>query len=217
MRFIGDVHGGMSRYLQLIDGADESVQVGDFGIGFVRNPIEQYDVEKHTFIRGNHDWPQGCVFEPNWLPDGSVTVIPGTSDAVMYVGGAWSIDWAYRTEGKSWWRDEELSQSELDRIVEEYAAIKPKVMVTHEVPDFLPYGFGIKIYDVPSRTREAFGKMFAVHQPKVWLAGHWHLKFDRVINDCRFVVLDCDSYIDIDITGDCRENEQQTLSKYHYL
>jgi hypothetical protein len=216
-RLIGDVHGAMDRYLRIIEGAEQSVQVGDFGIGFRANPTHLYDYKKHLFIRGNHDWPQGCAAEVNWIPDGSITVIPDTSDSVMYAGGAWSIDWAYRTEHVSWWRDEELSQHALDKIVEDYDRARPKVMVTHEMPQSVVTEFGIKIFDVPSRTRDAFDRMLAIHRPSLWVGGHWHLPFDRVIYGTRFMVLDCDSWIDLDLAGDCLEGEQQRLAKLHYL
>ena len=52
MRFIGDVHGKMGDYLHITDGCAESIQVGDFGAGFV--PLPSLDL-RHRFIRGNHD------------------------------------------------------------------------------------------------------------------------------------------------------------------
>ena len=45
----------------------------------------------------------------------------------MYIGGAWSIDHAMRTEGLDWWRDEELAVMEFDRIAKIYEETKPRV------------------------------------------------------------------------------------------
>jgi hypothetical protein len=206
MRFIGDVHGNMQRYLGLIHGAEESVQVGDFGIGFIHNPIEIYPHERHRFIRGNHDWPLGCTHEPNWIKDGTV------EDDVMYIGGAYSIDKGYRTEGRDWWPDEELSYDQLNVMIDKYIMAKPRVMVTHEVPQELTKLFTRPIWEVPERTRRAFDVMLEYHKPKLWIAGHWHFPFDYEYKGCRFIILDCDNYIDIDLKGDLRENIQQSLA-----
>lgn len=69
IRFIGDVHGNWKRYKKIINDCDTSIQVGDFGVGFISKITEQvhsnppYDHMKrgdHRFIRGNHDNPNVC-------------------------------------------------------------------------------------------------------------------------------------------------------------
>lgn len=68
MRFIGDCHGKFNAYLEIVKDCPESIQVGDFGAGFVPLP----DVNKdHFFIRGNHDNPTICKTSRNWIEDGS--------------------------------------------------------------------------------------------------------------------------------------------------
>lgn len=215
-RIIGDTHGNWQSYLNIIEGSSQSLHVGDFGLGPIwkRNPIENYDTEKHFFIRGNHDDLRTCQEQPNYIKDGTVKNIPGTSDSIMFVGGAWSIDWAYRTSGLTWWEDEELSYEELDRMISIYEVVRPKVMITHEAPEFLVHDFGVKIFDVPSRTRSAFEAMWKIHKPVLWICGHWHLEYDRVFEGTRFIVLDCDSWIDLDLNGDCRENIQTSFQEF---
>ena len=65
MRLIGDIHGKIEPYIQTALTYD-TVQIGDFGIGFMHNK----DMEKvnkfhtdgnHRFIRGNHDDPEKCT------------------------------------------------------------------------------------------------------------------------------------------------------------
>lgn len=41
IRFIGDVHCKWSKYEKLIKGCDRSVQVGDFGVGFIDPKTEK--------------------------------------------------------------------------------------------------------------------------------------------------------------------------------
>lgn len=208
VRFIGDIHSNYQEYLNIISDSEYSIQVGDFGIGFNRNPIEMYDTDNHRFIRGNHDYPFGCAHEPNWIHDGLVEDIEGTDDKIMFIGGAYSIDKEWRTQGIDYWHDEELSYNDLSILIDKYILVKPKVLIAHEVPGFLTRYFNRKIFDIPSRTRDALDEMFKYHTPKLMISGHWHFQFDQIINGCRHIILDCDHYIDLDISGDCTESQQ---------
>lgn len=196
IRFVGDVHADYGAYLSIIEGCDRSVQVGDFGIGFRPNPIDLYDTSKHKFIRGNHDWPEGCKQEPNWIKDGTFDPELG----IMYMGGAYSIDKAYRTPGRDWWEDEELSYNDLNVLIDQYAINKPDIVVAHEIPEGVNFAVLPRQLPIGSRTRDAFAEMFRIHQPKLWIAGHWHVSFNQVINGTRFVVLNINEYMDITLT-----------------
>lgn len=193
IRFIGDIHGYYPPYLDIIKGAEESIQVGDYGIGFTPNPIDKFDTSKHRFIRGNHDFPYGCTQEPNWIPDGTI------EGNMMFVGGAFSVDYMGRTEGIDIWREEELSVDELYIMYDKYVMAKPRIMVAHEFPEHITNFFPLQKWASRSRTRDCFEAMFEKHKPEIWIGGHWHLNFDSVIDGCRFIVLHIDSYIDIDV------------------
>lgn len=207
MRFIGDVHGDVLKYMSLTDGSTESVQVGDFGIGFGLDydSIDRFHADgRHKFIRGNHDDPALCLKRPGFIKD-------GTCDAarkIMYVGGAWSIDWVRRVSYMDrggpacWWKDEELSEEELGLIGTEYAKFRPKIMVTHDAPTSVANEFFIKPFHKKqfiTRTAEALDKMFRAHQPDVWLFGHWHEDVDEVIHGTRFICLGINNYIDLEV------------------
>lgn len=200
-RFIGDIHGKMLDYIQIIDGVENSIQVGDFGIGFgtkgdpdfVDDLIAEYN-GKHSFIRGNHDNPEKCKLSKNWIKDGTI------ENGVMYIGGAYSIDEHSRTAGVDWWPEEELSYVDLDSLVGLYDFIRPRVMVTHTLPIQIPRDHvGKRIFGTGSRTELAFERMFDIHKPEIWIAGHWHLSFDRVIEGTRFIILNELEYIDLEI------------------
>jgi hypothetical protein len=197
-RLIGDVHGDMGAYLAIIDGCERSIQVGDFGIGFVPNPIDLYDINKHEFIRGNHDYPEGCKYwEPNYIQDGTVR------NDVMFVGGAYSIDWAYRTPGRSWWDDEECSVEQLQHFIDVYTDVNPRVMICHECPESIAGimcgDLGLKKYDLPSRTRDALQVMFEIHQPEQFWFGHWHKSWGKNINGTNFRCLNINEYADVEL------------------
>ena len=214
MRFIGDVHGKFERYKKIIKTCDESIQVGDMGVGFLRNPLhdpfgtlnQKYltnpphyamteDGKNHRFIRGNHDNPYVCKKHSQYIQDGTI------ENDVMFIGGALSIDKQYRTIGVDWWEDEELSVPELNQMIDTYLVAKPRVMICHECPESIA---DILLHrkeklDYPSRTRQAFQAMFEEHQPELWIFGHWHLSFDKVINGCRFICLNELEYADVDM------------------
>lgn len=209
MRFIGDTHGNFDVYLNIIKDAHESIHVGDFGIGFRPNPTHKYDITAHKFIRGNHDWLYGCTKELNWIPDGHYDA----DKEIFFVGGAYSIDRGYRTEGIDWWADEELSYDDLEKFIDDYEKIKPRIVVSHECPDWLTKHFDINYYEIPSRTRKAFETMWNIHKPELWVFGHWHLNFDKVFDKTRFICLNANSYIDIDLNGDLREGSQKFIHR----
>jgi hypothetical protein len=190
LRVIGDVHGKFKPYRNLIRGVPFSIQVGDMGVGFMgfrggelrsltNPPYDAMSKGRHYFIRGNHDNPQVCERHDFWLPDGS------QSQGVFCLGGAVSIDRAYRTEGLDWWPDEECSYAELEAHIDAYAASKPEVVITHDCPESVANeilaAFNIRKIEDGSRTRVALERMLAIHQPRLWLFGHWHvsLRFQR--------------------------------------
>lgn len=208
-RVIGDVHGLKNDLNILLDNIPEDVtsviQVGDMGVGFGQGDYWHESLNEMLlsvnarFIRGNHDNPSVCKTMSTWIPDGQVE-----NDA-MFVGGAWSIDHRWRTMGFDIWEDEELSYEELDRVVSVYELIQPSVMITHDCPLsvskelFIDNGQSISNQQYRTRTGEAFEVMFGIHQPKVWIFGHWHSNADKVINGTRFICLSELSYCDIDL------------------
>lgn len=214
IRFLGDIHGNtkiLRRAATSANPPQELIQVGDFGIGFIYgNSIDHTPPNKNIkYIRGNHDNPDLCPYDPNWIADGTV------SDDIMFVGGAGSIDKQWRTPGVSWWWNEELSESDFMKVLQIYKENKPRIMVTHEVPDSIADKIceqrKSKKLDIPSITREYFDIMLEYHKPELWISGHWHVQFDQNVNGTRFIVLDIDEYMDIDV----HSNNLEVLNKFY--
>ena len=216
VRLVGDIHGKFYDYevsslnRGLRHKTDHvptySVQVGDFGIGFNskywHEQVNSWMIDNptHRFIRGNHDDPAMCKTMAGYIPDGTV------ENDVMYVGGAWSIDQAYRVEGISWWHDEELSVHELDKIYDEYVKIKPNFLISHDCPTsiawemFISRGLGLSGFNqIKTRTGEALQAMFEAHQPKFHFFGHWHQTRELTLYGTRFVCLGELDYVDVDL------------------
>ena len=211
-RLIGDIHGDWNGYSEIAEnavdfgGCDHTIQIGDFGIGFAgsywhdRVNDFQYD-GTHRFIRGNHDNPAKCKEMLGWIKDGLV------EDDVMYIGGAWSIDQAYRTEGVSWWRDEELSISELYEMIDIYEKIKPRIMITHDCSFDVATEMFFRSGILPSgerhttRTASALNTMMEIHQPEFHFFGHWHHSIKRDYKNTTYVCLGINDYVDVDLAN----------------
>lgn len=193
MWFIGDIHGLFYEYKTLIAKMNESIQLGDFGIGFPK--IHQMDKEdthalytwcqvptQHRFIRGNHDNPLVCKDSLNYLGDF------GIYKNIFYISGAWSIDQEWRTPGVSWWEGEQLSPKECYDCYDKYIECKPEIVVSHECPLSLVSMMGFNP-PYPSRTNQLLEMMFKAHQPKWWLFGHFHQSWDKIILGTHFKCL----------------------------
>jgi len=172
-----------------------TIQLGDMGMGFhagkdkfLEEFLENTDLN-HRFIRGNHDDPAACKASKFWIPDGLV------ENNIMYVGGAWSIDRQYRTEGIDWWPDEELSIQELHKVIETYAMTRPEIMVSHDCPLsvskslFVDRGLALGGPQINTKTGLALQSMLEVYQPRIWIFGHWHHTVIEKIGGTTFICL----------------------------
>jgi hypothetical protein len=185
---IGDIHGSTKTYQKWLrdnlDPSQRSVQIGDMGLGFagvgLPAPGQPPLPENHKFFRGNHDSPAKCRVHKNYL--GDFGYLP--EDKLFWVAGAFSIDRMFRIEGVSWWRDEELSQEELNKAIDLYVQSKPRFVLSHEAPEKAakvllydlqgPY-FAAKLDCAMSRTSQALQAMLDLHQPEIHIFGHYHV------------------------------------------
>lgn len=208
-RFIGDIHGYKYELSLVLHNMPEdvtaAVQVGDMGVGFGQGDYWHESLDdmltkvNGRFIRGNHDNPAICKTMNTWIKDGRI------ENDIMYIGGAWSIDYQWRTKGYDLWDDEELSYEELYQLIGIYDYVKPRVMVTHDCPLpiseelFIKRNKSISGAQYRTRTGSAFETMFEIHKPKLWIMGHWHSDVDEVIDGTRFICLNELSYVDVDL------------------
>lgn len=199
---VGDLHGvfGNIPYLRKLHAdADEIIIVGDMGVGF---PGPQDDMLRKMaaeitekpfvrFIRGNHDNPETCrTFTEGgitWIPDGHV------EDGILFIGGAWSIDYGFRTPGVNWWFDEELNEEEWDTI---FRDLEDKfdgihTVITHDAPARVVHmvlGAGKTIF----KTRTSMNLDMLLNRlprVKLWVFGHYHEYTDFRKGNTRFVCL----------------------------
>jgi hypothetical protein len=208
-RVIGDVHGKFDKYVHLAREAYYSLCVGD--VGFEYSYVDRMlDYHNHKIVGGNHDNytkkdGQFIKQPPHFLKDFGVWNIPGI-EPIFYVRGAWSIDQAYRLEGRDWWPDEELTYARGMEAIDLYKTIKPKLVVTHCCPGsiipLIPFErlFGNDIKK--TLTDNLLDSMYDIHQPDMWAFGHYHHDFSKIVGHpktqqlTRFICLNELSYID---------------------
>ena len=187
---IGDVHGKYDHYHKIVRQTERhpyTVQLGDFG--FKYDTLKNVDHTKHVIIGGNHDNYDSCGNYPHFLSDYGYMVNFNGID-FFYYRGAYSIDKEYRTVGIDWWANEEVKIDAFMKARELYSSIKPDIMITHDCPEFMvPQYIGPKrIYQ--NITNWALSELYNIHQPKLWIHGHYHLSKTTFYGDTKFVCLD---------------------------
>jgi predicted phosphodiesterase len=186
MWLIGDIHGDIATYLSILKKIEEqepgakSIQIGDMGVGLPRSEFLPYN-ENHRWFRGNHDNPQVSHQHPGHLGDF------GVWNDVFYVAGAWSIDKDQRTPMHDWWPDEELSWEQWNQCIELYNAVKPKIVVSHDCPTTVAFDLFKK--NDRDNTKMGLQALFDIHQPDLWVFGHWHISVRKRTMGTRFVCL----------------------------
>lgn len=182
-------------------------QLGDFGIW--AHSLHEQGVslkkicENHQiyFLRGNHEEytregepyfsDYDNVIVPKWFADYKHVPIflEGYIDfnnvSTLWCGGAFSIDYKYRKEGRSWWQKEELPN--LDIINSHIEKdIRPKIILTHDVPEMFANTYMTNILRPISYADGArktgsleLNLLYNSFQPTWWLFGHYHLPFSK--------------------------------------
>ena len=164
------------------------------------------------FIGGNHD---------NWtelekLPVGSdglaplhsnIKYLPRPGRTTLHglviggLGGAFSVDCQYRTEGKDWWVNEEPTVGHLQQLMQ---AGPIDVLLAHDVPSGVPLKPGLALNDElgsrANRTRELVAEAVRALQPRAVFCGHWHQRTSNHIEHdsgaiTRIEVLDMDGSV----------------------
>lgn len=183
---IGDIHGKYDEYLNIAKNCKSTVQLGDFGFNW--SVLDQLDHHYHKVIGGNHDNYDIVGNFPHYLGDFGTASVEGLE--FFYVRGERSVDAHLRTEGVSWWRNEELSMAESYAAIEAYCAAKPQLVITHGCPSsIIPFVCTNPAKHHPSRTAQMLEAMFENHRPKLWVFGHHHKSESFHVMPTKFICL----------------------------
>lgn len=197
----GDWHGDTGFAIAALrsaarEGACKALHAGDFGLDFPGARRGRYESKLNKYLvdldlvlivsGGNHDnWktiselpvePDGtAAFRSNIrvLPRGGRTIVEGL--VIGGLGGAFSVDYEHRTEGKDWWPNEEPTQEEAGKLI---AGGPLDVLITHDAPSGVPVRGGIELRselaERAKRTRLLLRQVVdSLAVPHVF-CGHWH-------------------------------------------
>jgi predicted phosphodiesterase len=199
-QFVSNIHTEAKRF-----GVKTIVQLGDFGYNFDNNVIASIkawldrDPEHQWFwLDGNHDqhdFIEGVILQSDYpgypVPyfhermfychRGSVTEIGGKT--CMFMGGAYSIDKAYRKEHISWWPQEMIRQSDVQRALELAEGRKIDVLFSHDCPtsEFIDTWLkseGYKVDHNSTSNRQALTYVVDSVRPQDLYHGHYHYRYD---------------------------------------
>ena len=201
-QFISNIHTEAKRF-----GVKTIVQLGDFGYDFGTNTIASIrawldrDPEHQWFwLDGNHDehnyieqdilkleWPGEPVphfHERMFYCHRGSTVWIGDK-LCMFMGGAYSIDKHRRTQYISWWPQEMIRQSDVQRALENAEGRKIDVLFSHDAPrsEFLDKWLqseGYKVDPWSNENRTALTYVVDSVRPQDLYHGHYHHRYDSV-------------------------------------
>jgi hypothetical protein len=170
--------------------------VGDFGFDWPGAKRGRYEAKLNKYLvdlgvtlivsGGNHDnWETleklsvgadglaGVRSNIKILPRGGRTRVE--SLVVGGLGGAFSVDYRHRTEGKDWWPNEEPTKEEADRLI---AGGPIDILITHDAPLGVPlkgdFELEPEIAEKADRTRVLLRQVVdSLVVPHVF-CGHWH-------------------------------------------
>lgn len=205
---VGDSHGNTKFICDALALAQELkipriLQVGDLGIWpeeegrLYLDAIDTASKDtgvRFDFIDGNHeDFNQLDVYEKeseknadgsvrvrpyiNWWRRGSTTVIDGRT--LAFLGGAVSVDRFARKEGKSWWPQENITSSQLDRFYTN-TPNPVDILIMHDAPACIPLrstgAYPPSLLRAAYDTRLLLDKVVRHAKPKLLCHGHWHVR-----------------------------------------
>lgn len=186
LTIIGDVHGHYDQYERMARKREYTLQLGD--LGFKYGCLKNLDPEKHKIVAGNHDNYDIIGEYPHYLGDFGNYSLGGVD--FFFYRGAYSIDRQYRTIGIDWWEQEQVKIDQFMIARELYRETKPDIVITHDCPEsiaMLLLKAGQNIYQ--NMTGWALQELFNIHQPKMWLFGHYHRNWNKNVNNTHFKCL----------------------------
>ena len=98
----------------------------------------------------------------------------------MCIGGAESVDKEYRKENVSWWKEERISEYDVDKAFSNLAATHLKVdyVLTHCAPDCI----NIKEFNFDSNeSTNQLSRLCPYVETKHWYFGHYHI--DKIFDE----------------------------------
>jgi hypothetical protein len=184
----GDIHAEFSRLNDLINKkknyTDLIICCGDFGYWPDERFVEQFsNIRNHgikiLWCNGNHEnhWALKArtsdELAPNvfYMPRGSTYTLED-GRTILFMGGAFSIDWKSRMVGRDWFPVEEIiTQKDMMNLPD----TKIDIIISHTCPVEL-YPIMVKYYTGKEiePSNYALTELWKKYEPSLWFFGHWH-------------------------------------------
>ena len=206
--FVGDLHDDLEAATQSIghavdSGCKEIIQVGDWGFFWTRGDGHWKELSaalveanmKMRFCDGNHDHhPRLRALkrdtEDNAAPGityqhrGTVKEFPD-GVRMLFMGGAPSIDKAWRTKNISWWEEEYITEEDVQAALSHKG--KPvDIFVTHDsaiypkgIKEIKDMGYNYRALD----SKEKLLKLIEELNPVLQIHGHYHVRHTSKIRN----------------------------------
>lgn len=197
----GDWHGDLGWALTAVrsaarEGVRTALHVGDFGLDWPGAKRGRYEAKLNKYLvelgltlvisGGNHDnWDTlaklpveddgTAVVRANIrvLPRAGRTRVEGL--IVGALGGAFSVDYEHRTEGKDWWPNEEPTREEAKALVDGGPL---DILITHDAPLGVPlighFELKTELAKRAEKTRVLLREVVESTAVPHVFCGHWH-------------------------------------------
>jgi len=148
-------------------------------------------------------WPVGYLPNLAYMHRGSRFILGETS--FMAMGGAYSVDKAYRTPHQSWWEQEELTAADVERA----GTTAVDFLLTHDAPahQLVPGDHAQwKSQDAAAdANREKLLEVVERVRPEILIHGHYHIRYSDTL------VVDPDIGFSVEVTGLGRDGDPNSL------
>ena len=121
------------------------------------------------------------------------------SKETLFIGGADSIDKGSRTPGYDFFYEETISENQLYDILNKGNKTKIKAIVSHSCPLFILKKIVPIIYNNFIHTSRCLELIYEKFQPSLWIFSHYHLGVTIQYNNCKFICVNMDSLIKVDL------------------
>ena len=190
---VGDIHGDFAALNSLINKKRPStiLQVGDFGYWPKFKNKRQVEAQNTIiyFCDGNHEdheslrqFKNSEVYENIYYMERGSTLNLPDGRTVLFMGGAHSPDWKFRTPKYDWFPNMELiTKEDIDRVPD----TKIDVVISHTAPEEFYIWFSAR--EDPSRKHLSL--ILEKYKPKLWYFGHFHKYKEGFDYGCKWTAL----------------------------
>lgn len=193
---VGDVHTSEYGISDAVEHAHENdvktiIFLGDFGytyaeefLVFLESMTSRYGIEilfidgnhdDHVFLRSFGDIPAEIVPGVTYTPRGSTAYFGGKK--VLFIGGATSIDKQYRVPYVSWWPEEDITESDVQKCIEQGPV---DVIMSHDAPwlppKLPPLAINADVLADAKANRRRLKHIVEATEPRFLYHGHLHIR-----------------------------------------